>query len=113
MILEGTEEQKRSAQDTLYTCLEGALLLIHPFMPYITEELWQRIPRRPEDQTRTVCKAAYPVFREEFDNERAETDYELVFAAVKAVRSLTAEYNIKESAESKHSPQNKPPPASY
>ena len=54
---EGTPEQKRSAQgmflrihdssrDTLYTVLEGGLKLLHPFMPFVTEELWQRLPRR-------------------------------------------------------------------
>ena len=99
MILEGTLEQKRSAQDTLYTCLEGALLLIHPFMPYVTEELWQRLPRRPSDKTATVCKAAYPRFVPEFCNEKARKDYDLVFDAVKAIRSLTAEYNIRDKAE--------------
>ncbi|KAF8539524.1 tRNA synthetases class I-domain-containing protein [Trichophaea hybrida] len=99
LILEGTPEQKRSAQDTLYTCLEGALLLIHPFMPYITEELWQRLPRRPEDTTITVCKAVYPQFTPEFENEKAKKDYDLVFDAVKAIRSLTSEYNIKDRAE--------------
>ncbi|CCX33651.1 tRNA synthetases class I-domain-containing protein [Pyronema domesticum] len=99
LILEGTAEQKRSAQDTLYTCLEGALLLIHPFTPYVTEELWQRLPRRPEDKTQTVCKAAYPVYNESFDNAQAAADYDLVFDAIKAVRSLMAEYNIKDKAE--------------
>lgn len=101
MILEGTHAQKRSAQDTLYTCLEGALLLMHPFMPYVTEELWQRLPRRPGDKTATVCKAAYPRVVPEFDNEKARKDYDLVFDAVKAIRSLTAEYNIKDKAEGK------------
>ncbi|KAI5801174.1 tRNA synthetases class I-domain-containing protein [Geopyxis carbonaria] len=99
LILEGTPEQKRSAQDTLYTALEGALLLIHPFMPFVTEELWQRLPRRPEDKTRTVCKASYPTFVEEFNDPQAEKDYDLVFAIVKAARSLTVEYSIKDKAE--------------
>jgi valyl-tRNA synthetase len=43
---EGTPKQKKSAQDTLYTALEGGLKLLHPFMPFVTEELWQRLPRR-------------------------------------------------------------------
>ena len=99
LIVDGTAEQKRSAQDTLYTALEGALCLIHPFMPFVTEELWQRLPRRPEDKTRTVCKAAYPVFVKEFENTKAEAEYELVFSVTRAVRSLMAEYAIKDKAE--------------
>jgi len=43
---DGTPEQKKSAQDTLYTALEGGLKLLHPYMPFVTEELWQRLPRR-------------------------------------------------------------------
>lgn len=99
LILEGTDEQKRSAQDTLYTCLEGALLLIHPFMPFVTEELWQRLPRRPEDKNPTIVKAAYPRFVEELDNPAAETAYDLAFSVVKAIRSMQAEYGIKDQCK--------------
>jgi valyl-tRNA synthetase len=101
LILEGTPEQKRSAQDTLYTALEGALLLIHPFMPYVTEELWQRLPRRSGDKTRTVCKAAYPRFVPEFDNEKAEQDYDMVFDIAKGIRSALSACDIKDKAEGK------------
>ena len=68
-------------------------------MPYITAELWQRPPRRPEDKTRTVCKAAFPVYQSKFDNTKAEQNYDLVFQIVKATRSLLVEYNIKENGD--------------
>jgi valyl-tRNA synthetase len=99
LILEGNEAQKRSAQDTLYTCLEGALLLIHPFMPFVTEELWQRLPRRPSDANPTIVKAVYPRFSEEFDDPDAEKSYDIAFSVVKAIRSMQAEYGIKEKAK--------------
>jgi len=73
--------------------------MMHPFMPYVTEELWQRLPRRPNDPTQTICKAPYPRYTTEFDNEKAEKDYDLVFAVVKAIRSLASEYGIKDKAE--------------
>jgi valyl-tRNA synthetase len=57
IIQNGTTEQKRSAADTLYTAIEGGLLLIHPFMPFLSEELWQRLPRRPEDSTPSITVA--------------------------------------------------------
>lgn len=96
LILEGTPEEKRSAQDTLYTCLEAALRLIHPFMPYITEELWQRIPRRPNETTPSITVAPYP----DFDalNEKAEAGYDLVLDVVKSSRSLLAQYGILKDA---------------
>ena len=55
-------EQKRSAQNTLYTCLDLGLRLLHPFMPFVTEELWQRLPRRPQDETPSICISSFPVF---------------------------------------------------
>ncbi|KAF8469662.1 tRNA synthetases class I-domain-containing protein [Kalaharituber pfeilii] len=97
LILEGTSEQKRSAQDTLYTCLEGALTMIHPFMPYVTEELWQRLPRRPGDSTPSIVKAAYPRYNPELDDPEAAAAYDVVFAVVRAIRSLASEYGIKDS----------------
>ncbi|KAG0223637.1 AP-1 adaptor complex sigma subunit Aps1 [Actinomortierella wolfii] len=85
---------KRSAQDTLYTCLEGALRMLHPFMPFLTEELYQRLPRRPEDKIPTICKSPYPVFRKDYEDEAAEADFELVFAVIRGGRSLMSDYNM-------------------
>jgi hypothetical protein len=38
---------KRQTRETLWTCLDCGLRLLHPFMPFVTEELWQRLPRNP------------------------------------------------------------------
>jgi valyl-tRNA synthetase len=99
IIQDGTEEEKRSAIDTLYTALEGALTMIHPFMPFITEELWQRLPRRPGDSNPTICKAAYPTYDAEMDNPEAEAAYELVLGVSRGIRSLMAEYSLKDEAK--------------
>ncbi|KAL1662176.1 hypothetical protein GGF50DRAFT_128956 [Schizophyllum commune] len=53
-------ETRRSAQETLYTCLDHGLRLLHPFMPFVTEELWQRLPGRPNDPTPTIMLAKLP-----------------------------------------------------
>lgn len=53
---------KKSAQQTLYTCLDYGLKLLHPFMPFVTEELWQRLPRIPNDRTPSIMVSRYPVF---------------------------------------------------
>jgi valyl-tRNA synthetase len=52
---------RKSAQQTLYTCLDYGLRLLHPIMPFVTEELWQRLPRRPQDSTPSIMLASYPV----------------------------------------------------
>lgn len=54
-------EVRESAQQTLYTCLDQGLRLLHPFMPFVTEELWQRLPRRPNDPTPSIMLAQFPV----------------------------------------------------
>lgn len=53
---------RKSAQQTLYTCLDYGLRLLHPFMPFVTEELWQRLPRRPNDATPSIMVSAFPVY---------------------------------------------------
>lgn len=55
-------ETRKSAQQTLYTCLDHGLRLLHPFMPFVTEELWQRLPRRANDSTPSIMVSAFPVF---------------------------------------------------
>ena len=56
-----SDEMRRSAQNTLYTCLDHGLRLLHPFMPFVTEELWQRLPRRPNDPTPSIMLSSFPV----------------------------------------------------
>lgn len=95
---EGSDEQKESAKQTLYTAIEGGLTMIHPFMPFLTEELWQRLPRREGDKTPSITIASFPQYSQEFDDEAAEAEYELLVDSAKGLRSLTAEYAVKEGA---------------
>lgn len=72
--------------------------MIHPFMPFLTEELWQRLPRREGDKTPSITVAAFPQYVQEFEDEAADAEYELLVDSAKGLRSLTAEYAIKENA---------------
>ena len=63
LIQDGTPEQKKSAQDTLYSCIDSALRMIHPFMPFVTEEMWQRLPRREGEKTISIVTALFPRIR--------------------------------------------------
>lgn len=95
ILQDGTPEEKRSARDTLYTALEGGLTLIHPFMPFLTEELWQRLPRRPDDKTASIVLARYPTYDASMDDPASEVAYELLLDISKGIRSLMAEYSLK------------------
>lgn len=101
IIRDGSEEERQSAIQTLYTALEAALTMIHPFMPFITEEMWQRMPRRPEDSTKSIMLAKYTTYTTSLDDPESEAAYELVLDCSKAARSLTSEYAIKENGEGK------------
>jgi valyl-tRNA synthetase len=92
---DASPETQESAKQTLYTALEGALCLIHPIMPFVTEHLWQRLPRRPDDKTFSIMRAKYPEYRAEFDDPAAEEAYELILNSSKAIRSILAQYDVK------------------
>ena len=60
-ILNGEDEEKKAVCcNVLYTCLETGLRLTSPFMPFLTEELWQRLPRRAGEEAPSICVAPYP-----------------------------------------------------
>jgi valyl-tRNA synthetase len=106
IIQDGTLEEKQSAIETLYTALEGALTMIHPYMPFLTEELWQRLPRRPQDKTPSIVLAKYPVYDASMDDPTSEAAYELVLGISKGIRSLMAEYSLKDEGRGIHFPNN-------
>lgn len=68
-------------------------------MPFITEELWQRLPRRPHDTTPSIMVASYPQFDGDLEDTASEVAYELVLGCSKAIRSLISEYTITEGAQ--------------
>jgi len=90
---------RKSAQNTLYNCLDLGLRLLHPFMPFVTEELWQRLPRRPNDSTPSIMVSSYPLHDEVYLDEKADADFNLVFQAIKAVRSLAVQYNLQKDID--------------
>ena len=83
-------EERLAAQHTLVTVLEASLRLLHPFMPFITEEIWQRLPGTGE----SIMIAPYPrVGRGQVD-AAAERDMAAVMAAVMAIRNIRGEMRI-------------------
>jgi valyl-tRNA synthetase len=99
IIQDGTAEEKRSAINTLYTAVESALTMIHPYMPFLTEELWQRLPRRPDDGTPSIVLAKYPVYDSTMDDPKSEEAYELVLGISRGIRSLMSEYSLKDEGK--------------
>lgn len=93
---ESTEDtpEKLQVQNTLYTALEGGLKLLHPFMPYVTEDLWQRLPRRAGDETPSIMVAAFPEEVPEYNFPEAEADFDLTNDVIKYARTIVGLYNL-------------------
>lgn len=73
--------------------------MIHPFMPFLSEELWQRLPRRPGDSTPSITIASYPQYDASLDDAESEKTYELVLDCSNGIRSLLSEYKITDGGE--------------
>lgn len=91
---------------TLYTAIESGLLLLSPFMPFLTEELWQRLPRRPGNNTISITVANYPQYEPSFNDSKSEAAYELVLGCLKGIRSLMVEYAIQDRSVAFIAPLN-------
>jgi valyl-tRNA synthetase len=92
---EAATTRKITAQNTLYTCLEAGLKLMHPFMPYVTEELFQRLDRRPGHPEPTIVKAKFPVENKAYDFAEAAKEFDAVFETVKSIRSIATQLSQK------------------
>ena len=99
IISEGSADEQESAKQTLYTALETALRMIHPFMPFLSEELWQRLPRRPEDKTPSICVARFPTYDKNLDDPASQRAYELILDVTQGIRSLMSQYALKENGK--------------
>jgi valyl-tRNA synthetase len=95
--------ERDRARSRLITVLEQALRLLHPFMPYITEELWQRLPGVDEKLLHpaytgappTVMLASYPQPDTNLIDERAEGEMAAVIDFISRVRNIRSELNVK------------------
>jgi valyl-tRNA synthetase len=87
---------KRAAQGCLAMALETACRLLHPIMPFITEEIWQQLPK-PTGAPGSIMITMYPVADESLIDEEAERVVGLTQQLAVAVRALRAEYSVPPS----------------
>lgn len=94
LYLQGEDETaKTTTQSVLVYVLDQSLRLLHPFMPFITEEIWQHIPH----QGQTITLAAYPEREDRFVNDQAAREMELLMDMIRSVRNIRAEMNVPPS----------------
>lgn len=99
--LKGDEAQSRATRHTLVTVLETVLRLAHPIIPFITEELWQKVSVvagvRAEDEETSVMIQAYPVYEADRVDEKACEQMKAVKAIIDSVRNLRSEMKLSPS----------------
>ncbi|GBF79396.1 valine--tRNA ligase [Aphanothece sacrum FPU1] len=83
---------RKVAQQTLAYVLDGTLKLLHPFMPHITEEIWQTLTQTTDKFIALQC---YPVVDETLINPELEVSFSQLFETIRTVRNLRAEADIK------------------
>ena len=94
---EYSEAEKRGTRHTLVSVLESLMRLLHPFMPFITEEIWQRVaPLTGIDtsQHSSIMLQAFPVAQAELIDGQAEQDIEWLKTIIVGVRNIRGEMNI-------------------
>ncbi|BFU24883.1 valine--tRNA ligase, putative [Entamoeba histolytica HM-1:IMSS-B] len=85
-------ERRRAAEEVLYNVIEIGLRVLHPFMPFITEELWQRLPRR-NDKEISIMVTSYPEPIKEFNNPALDEEIKYIYTIIKGIRSLNGIYS--------------------
>jgi valyl-tRNA synthetase len=102
---ENTPEGSTPNGSMTLNVLETALRMLHPFMPYLTEELWQRLPGTSAEMhnsayknaEKTIMLADFPLGDESLIDEAAEFEMSLVIDAIRKARNIRAEMNISPS----------------
>ncbi|MBG9793072.1 valine--tRNA ligase [Paenibacillus dendritiformis] len=89
-LYNGDAAAKKTTQSVLAYVLDRTLRMIHPFMPFISEEIWQHLPHEGE----TITLAAWPEYDAAFEAPDAVREMSLLMDMIRAVRNIRAEVNV-------------------
>jgi len=102
--LQARGEERETALAVLLEVHDSVLRLLHPIIPFVTEELWQKLPRRPGDgltrdgRAQTIALAAFPTKAPERIDERVTAVMDLLQGVITTIRTARAERSVKPSA---------------
>lgn len=90
---------RKTAQQILASILSGVLKLLHPFMPHITEEIWQTLTQQPVDNQQFLALQIYPEANDKLIDSELEEQFDLLIATIRNIRNLRAEADVKPGAK--------------
>ena len=91
-LISTNKERTAIAWKNLFSCFETALRLLHPVMPFLTEELWHQLPQRPG--AKSIALEAYPEAHDAWRNAAALEEFQLVQEVIKSMRAIRADMKL-------------------
>lgn len=89
------EVQKQMTRSVLAYTLDSIMRMLHPFMPFVTEHIWQNLPVTGD----SIVTASWPVVKPELSNEQSKRDMEQLMEIIRAVRNTRSEVNTPMSKQ--------------
>ena len=93
----GDEQAAKTARAVLVYVFSETLKLLHPFMPFITEEIWQALPHNGE----TIMTSKWPEYSKDLAFETEEQNFQIIMDAIRAIRNRRNEMNVPPSKKAK------------
>ena len=93
----GDEQAAKTAKAVLVYVFSETLKLLHPFMPFITEEIWQALPHSGD----TIMISKWPEFSKDLDFGAEEQDFQIIMDSIRAIRNRRNEMNVPPSKKAK------------
>lgn len=91
------EAKKQTTQSVLAYVLDQTMRMLHPYMPFITEEIWQQLPHQGE----SITVASWPEVRPDFHDEASAKEMKQLVSIIKSVRNIRAEVDTPMSKQIK------------
>lgn len=89
------EEAKQTTQSVLIYVLDNIMRMLHPFMPFVTEEIWQHLPHEGE----SITQASWPQVNDQLTDQQAATEMQRLVAIIRSVRNIRAEVDTPMSKQ--------------
>ncbi len=85
------KDKPKTTKNVLFYVLKECLKLLHPFVPFVTEEIWSKLPLK---ETEHIIIASYPVFKEDLIDSEAEKKVNLLQELISSIRNIKSDYNL-------------------